>query len=289
MRKKISARIEKDILVNSGRRCCICFGLHKDFSVKHGQIAHIDRDPKNNAVENLVFLCLDHHNEYDSRFKQTKGFTAQEVINYRNSLLEKVHRDIKTEDLYKEELDIEAKKADQVLSIIEKYQSIGSFKSSIIIKDEILGRFRKICECSKRVSEMIDQLAEKGLSDDEIGEQCDMYEKDLIATFGIPNNIWGISSGCGSDAEWLAWVEDIINIWAEGKCSFGDCRELLWALDEEYDLDYTYILYGISLKDLDRLACAALISFTFEFGLRASDPDVNVSEVKFDDSSPIKF
>lgn len=80
--------VETHVLVTSGRRCCICFGLRRDASIKRGQIAHLDRDPSNNAAENLAFLCLDHHDEYDARTSQSKGFTIHEVKHYRSELCE---------------------------------------------------------------------------------------------------------------------------------------------------------------------------------------------------------
>lgn len=54
--------------------------------MKKGQIAHLDRDRTNNAEDNLAFLCLDHHDEYDSKTSQSKGLTEQEVKVYREQL-----------------------------------------------------------------------------------------------------------------------------------------------------------------------------------------------------------
>ena len=78
-RKAVSEKIQAGILCKCRRRCALCFGLDNDFSEKKGQIAHIDRDNTNNNEENLVFLCLDHHNLYDSKFKQTKKLTKKNL------------------------------------------------------------------------------------------------------------------------------------------------------------------------------------------------------------------
>ena len=75
-----------DVLQRSGRRCCLCYGLSKDLSVKKGQIAHLDRNPENNNPDNLAFLCLVHHDEYDTRPSQSKGWTVEEAKQYRNQL-----------------------------------------------------------------------------------------------------------------------------------------------------------------------------------------------------------
>lgn len=89
-RKKISDAVRNNILMKSRRRCALCYGLNNDKNVKNGQIAHIDRNNENNTEENLVYLCLDHHNLYDSIFKQTANFNPLELKLYK----EKLEKDI---------------------------------------------------------------------------------------------------------------------------------------------------------------------------------------------------
>ena len=79
-----------DVLIRSGRRCAFCFGLDQDSSQKEGQITHVDRDPQNNEFENLAYLCLDHHNKYDSKYSQSRGYTLGELLHYRQNLYEHV-------------------------------------------------------------------------------------------------------------------------------------------------------------------------------------------------------
>lgn len=86
-RKKIQPDVVADITTASRRRCCICFGLNQDNAEKKGQLAHLDRDASNNSPDNLAFLCLDHHDQYDSRPSQAKGLTIEEVKRYRTELL----------------------------------------------------------------------------------------------------------------------------------------------------------------------------------------------------------
>lgn len=78
-RKQIHHEVQASILFSSRRRCALCFSYNFDPSVKKGQIAHIDQDSSNNSENNLVFLCLKHHDEYDSNTSQSKGITAKEV------------------------------------------------------------------------------------------------------------------------------------------------------------------------------------------------------------------
>lgn len=78
---------ETSALVESRRRCCICFALNRDTAIKSGQIAHLDRNNSNHSPANLAFLCLDHHDEYDTTTSQRKGFKIQEVKRYKGELL----------------------------------------------------------------------------------------------------------------------------------------------------------------------------------------------------------
>ena len=85
-RAKLPSNLAASILLRSARRCCLCFGLHLDETVKSGQIAHLDHDANNHTDGNLAFLCLQHHDEYDSSTSQSKGLSIKEVKAYRQAL-----------------------------------------------------------------------------------------------------------------------------------------------------------------------------------------------------------
>lgn len=89
-RKPIPDEVVTSILLSSRRRCCLCFGLSRDLSLKAGQIAHLDQNNQNDKEDNLVFLCLQHHDEFDSRTSQRKGLTKGEVKAYRTELYEQL-------------------------------------------------------------------------------------------------------------------------------------------------------------------------------------------------------
>ena len=82
-RSKLPIDVQTPVLTKSGRRCAWCFGLRGDDAEKQGQIAHIDQNRGNNVEDNLVFLCLDHHDKYDSKTSQSKGLTEGELRVYR--------------------------------------------------------------------------------------------------------------------------------------------------------------------------------------------------------------
>jgi hypothetical protein len=68
----------------------MCFHLDEDLSVKDGQLAHIDRDRGNGAESNLVFLCLVHHNQYDARPSQAKGWLPAELAAIKRQFLQAI-------------------------------------------------------------------------------------------------------------------------------------------------------------------------------------------------------
>jgi hypothetical protein len=85
-RKPVPPDTEKQVLLLVRRRCCICYGLNHDPEIKDGQIAHLDRNSSHNDCDNLAFLCLAHHDQYDSRTSQSKGLTLNEVLHFREEL-----------------------------------------------------------------------------------------------------------------------------------------------------------------------------------------------------------
>ena len=86
-RRRLGA-VEREVLLESRRRCCICFGLNRDTSLKVGQLAHLDQNPTNSRKDNVAYLCLDHHALYDSSSRQAKGLTLGEVKHFRSELYE---------------------------------------------------------------------------------------------------------------------------------------------------------------------------------------------------------
>lgn len=91
-RPKIPTQVELDVISQSARRCCMCFALSADFDEKQGQIAHLDHDRTNNKPSNLAWLCLPHHDQYDSKTSQSKGYSEKEIKRYRDGLHEHIEK-----------------------------------------------------------------------------------------------------------------------------------------------------------------------------------------------------
>jgi hypothetical protein len=82
--------IQDQVLLLSRRRCCICFGLNGNVDVKPGQIAHLDHDNANHKIDNLAFLCFQHHDQFDSETSQSKNLREAEVKQFRKELYDNV-------------------------------------------------------------------------------------------------------------------------------------------------------------------------------------------------------
>jgi hypothetical protein len=85
-RRKIDKTTEAMVVTASRRRCCLCVFIDKVDKEKRGQIAHLNKDASDSKFENLVYLCLEHHDLYDSRTSQSKGYTESEVRHWRDEL-----------------------------------------------------------------------------------------------------------------------------------------------------------------------------------------------------------
>jgi hypothetical protein len=89
-RKRTPTEIELAVLDKSRRRCALCFQIIGDLTEKRGQIAHLDENPANYFEDNLAFLCLDHHSQYDSKTSQHKNYTMAELKKARDRLYEAI-------------------------------------------------------------------------------------------------------------------------------------------------------------------------------------------------------
>ena len=90
-RSEFPDAVEIEVLKKSRRRCAFCYFFRNDIRAKmNGQIAHIDRDSSNVALENAAYLCLNHHDEYDGTRKQSKRLKPEELKYYQGLLYEVV-------------------------------------------------------------------------------------------------------------------------------------------------------------------------------------------------------
>jgi hypothetical protein len=91
-RKAVPPANETAVLTKSARRCLLCFHLDGILTEKAGQIAHLDQDPSNGSEDNLAWMCMPHHSQYDSKTSQHKNYTLPEVKVLRSKIYEAIAR-----------------------------------------------------------------------------------------------------------------------------------------------------------------------------------------------------
>src|SRR5437588_386445 len=82
-RKPIPPRIADDVMFMADLLCCVC-------ERRGHHIHHIDEDPSNNDIDNLVLLCFEHHEEVTVQGGMTRKLTPKLLRRYRSELYRKV-------------------------------------------------------------------------------------------------------------------------------------------------------------------------------------------------------
>ncbi len=89
-RRSWPADVQDQVLVATRRRCCLCYFLDGIKHQRKGQLSHIGQDPSRSTFDDAVWLCLEHHDQYDSSTSQSKGLRQGEVRDYRDKLYEEL-------------------------------------------------------------------------------------------------------------------------------------------------------------------------------------------------------
>ena len=77
--------ISAEVMFQHDRTCCVC----RDPGLQV-QIHHIDEDPTNHAIDNLAVLCLEHHEQTQTRGGFARKLRAADVIPYRDDWVRRV-------------------------------------------------------------------------------------------------------------------------------------------------------------------------------------------------------
>lgn len=265
-RPSIPVAVETRLLTESRRRCCLCFGLSGDPLQKDGQVAHVDRNPRNNRLDNLVWLCLHHHDEYDTVRSQTKRITQTELKAYRAELYAKIDA-LMSKVARADDSDFDEEDIDPAVAVMDRYS--GADKSTDkVIASEILMRLEQIYQFSNSYLRATDSL---GFEDPLSAHAETAYfeiERTLRAKLKLPDGIWGLCSGGPLPALWKKAAGRIAKDWSSGLLSYDRCIDIFWHFDEEFDLDPYYLLFGLPHDSLRRLQLMALNAFVFEHGQR---------------------
>lgn len=221
-RKAIPLEIQNKIFKKSKRRCALCFSIDNDDAEKRGQIAHIDNNNENNKLDNLVFLCLDHHDKYDGRTSQSKGYTKKEVKLYREDLYEYI--ELRDSSLWN----------DEQMDEIEQINSRD--KLSVEVYDRKLKIYRVVKDFLLYV------MAETKPSREKL---ADFSNETDEAVFLFDQEVQDFISEIYSKAVRQRLVNKKLS---DGRLPVGDIREAL--ADEDYEISNFYSDKRKELKSL---------------------------------------
>lgn len=129
IRIKIPQTTVDQLMFNADHTCCIC--KQKGRSV---QINHMSGDPSNNDYDNLIVLCLEHHEAVSRKSSMVKGYSVGEL------------------KLYKRQWEYEVRKN---RGLIPEDRPKGKPLSPI---DEIVVEVLSIPDGDKRACEKLDKL-----------------------------------------------------------------------------------------------------------------------------------
>jgi hypothetical protein len=85
-RREFSAAVKGKVAARCQRRCALCFVFKGKAKPRKGQFAHVDRDHSNSSEGNCAFLCLSHHDSYDSVPSQGARIMPNELRAYEKLL-----------------------------------------------------------------------------------------------------------------------------------------------------------------------------------------------------------
>lgn len=147
-KKKIPLKIEADVMFKSHLQCCVC-------REKGDHIHHLDGNPSNNSIDNLVLLCFNHHNEATIKGSLSKKLSRQTILKYREhhyQLIENARQnqlgtfESPVETSTEEKLLIASKNAAIIIEI-EKIKE-QYFSEEWAKRDDILGQLTKFVDHS---------------------------------------------------------------------------------------------------------------------------------------------
>lgn len=265
-RPAIPIVVQTELLLQSRRRCCLCFGLKADIEVKEGQIAHLDRNPSNNKLDNLAWLCLSHHDHYDSVRRQTKRLTPEEVKSYRAQLHSQLSA-LMSKSAGETNGQSDETETDSALEVLHRY-SYADKAATKVIKAEILTRIEQIYQFSRLYESVVDAAGRENLTDEQAELRYERLDKEIRETLKIPDGIWGLHSDGPLPSSWRKSSERLARKWIAGLLSYDECIDVIWVFDEEYDLDYHYIFFGLPNRSLSAMQMRGMHAFIYEHGQR---------------------
>jgi hypothetical protein len=257
---------QTELLVQCRRRCCLCLGLNSDIEIKEGQIAHLDRDPMNNNLDNLAWLCLFHHDQYDSVHRQSKGIKLQEVKAYRAQLFAHLTT-LMSQVADKQKVQFTQTKSDEILKLLDHYAFDNENTIETITK-EIFARIDLIHKFTLLDEEVSKSFESRGVPDDQGNAHYAALEILVEQKLNYPNAFGVLQTARHLWPTWKKEVEGWAKEWLAGHMCDEAYEAMLQIFEEGYELDLIFILYGYREYSLSPAEVRALWRFTHEHGQR---------------------
>lgn len=263
----VPQKVQLEVLSLSARRCALCFGIDGDFTEKAGQIAHLDRNRQNNDLSNLAFLCLRHHDEFDSTRSQSKGYLMTEVVRYRSELHRAVHERLRQAEINESLAELLEKESLRLKEAMDRLDALS--RSPDFFYAEVMLRVRAICEYAK-LREVHSEKIDSGKAIDEAKADEENWNFHIETTelLGIPFGANGISDGCIEIEELIEESEMFFGLWVSGHSSPKACREFEGLVDDYLDLDLGWIISGVPYSELPSGGYYSLLAYFHKVGTR---------------------
>jgi hypothetical protein len=190
----------------------------------------LDRNSANNRLDNLAWLCLPHHDDYDSVRRQTKRLTAEELKVYRSALYAQLARILAfTPEEADNQNDFEGEK-DIAIEIIHRYSDAD--KAAVrVIEAEILTRIEQVYQFYRTQEAEIKLQDRLNLSEDDADSRNWEIHHRIREQLGLPHGIHALGAEGPLTTLWRESARRLAKLWIAGKLSYEQCIDLLWIFD----------------------------------------------------------
>jgi hypothetical protein len=217
-------------------------------------------------LDNLAWLCLSHHDQYDSVRRQTKRLTLEEVKSYREQLHSQLSV-LLSKNVEQPDDCLDDVESDPALEVIYRYSDADKAVTKTAIT-EIINRIEQLNQFGQAYDAAMDSLDKQKLSDEQAELRYEDISREIREKLKMPDGIWGLHSDGPFPSAWKKAAERLAKNWLNGLLSYEECINIFWVLDEEHDTDLHYILFGLPNERLSALQKRALNAFVYEYGQR---------------------
>ncbi len=132
---------------------------------------------------------------------------------------------------------------EKVRDLVQRWQRLDKNEESLFLM-EVISRLKRVVWFNNEYDERVQMLLEHGNGSDDDERPLRGLRESLYTKYNIPDQIWAIHGDGHINNSWVVSVERLIRKWTRGKATEEECWWLYDALDEDYDFDVYFILFG---------------------------------------------